>query len=176
MLTAQVAATNAETDYARMRLDYERTKAQLDFRGTTIDGAVSSVAGRSALQCPPDGGARLTPLPHTAGATQRRAQPRIVGSTSGCRAHQAPGCRRELVAVSAVRRRHQVVAPDLRRRIRHTSARSMGSTSPLPPTGLAWILRSAVAGCRQVMTKSCPRYQVRQSPAGAGSGCQFSVR
>ncbi len=31
VLTAQVAATHAETDYARIQFDYERAKAQLDF-------------------------------------------------------------------------------------------------------------------------------------------------
>jgi outer membrane protein TolC len=37
MLTAQVAASNAETEYARTQFDYERAKAQLDFAtGKTI--------------------------------------------------------------------------------------------------------------------------------------------
>jgi hypothetical protein len=42
VLTAQVAATNAETDYPRMRFDYERSKAQLDFRKDflTFEGQV----------------------------------------------------------------------------------------------------------------------------------------
>jgi outer membrane protein TolC len=37
LLTAQVTATNAETDHARMQFDYERAEAQLDFAtGKTI--------------------------------------------------------------------------------------------------------------------------------------------
>jgi outer membrane protein len=37
LLTAQVTATNAETEHARMQFDYERAEAQLDFAtGKTI--------------------------------------------------------------------------------------------------------------------------------------------